>query len=146
MGCMETRRSVTAIDKEAAQKRPLHQGCAVLRRAVRQNLVSFPSQIPVFLKAPPADTQWRVVLLFFVQGWSSIAIAARFNVPKHRIRHILYDWAVRALDLGYVAIIDAEGFAARCRAANEIGSGCREDRVQHGLAVQQDKPLSYAVA
>jgi hypothetical protein len=59
--------------------------------------------------------QWRVVLLYFVRGWSSVKIAGRFNVPKHRIRKTLNQWSVRALALGYVQVIDQEAFAACCR-------------------------------
>jgi len=94
---------------------PLHPGCAVLRRAVRENIVSFPSQIVAFLRNPPADMQCRVVLLFFVHGRSSVDIAARFNVPKHLIWAILNDWSVRALALGYIQVIDPEAFDTCCR-------------------------------
>ena len=80
--------------------------------AVRANIVSFPSQIPTLLKQPSADMQWRVVLLFFVRGWSASRIGARFNVPRHRIWKTLNSWSVRALALGYVQVIDPEAFAA----------------------------------
>jgi hypothetical protein len=101
--------------QEARLKTPVHPGCAVLRRAVRGNLVSFPSQIVAFLKSPPADMQCRVVLLFFVHGWSSIDIAARFDVPKHLVWGILNDWSVRALALGCIQVIDPEAFDICCR-------------------------------
>jgi hypothetical protein len=93
-----------------------------LRRAVRRNTVSFPSQIPVFLKQHPAGMQWRSVLLFFVRGWSSPRIAMRFRVPAHQIWQIIEDWSVRALALGYVQVIDQEGFAACCRVHEEHGA------------------------
>jgi hypothetical protein len=99
---------------EARPKTPVHPGSSVLRRAVRESVVSFPAQIPVLLKQPQADMQWRVVLLYFVRGWSSARIAARFHVPKHRIRKSLNQWSVRALALGYVQVIDHEAFAACC--------------------------------
>jgi hypothetical protein len=101
--------------QEARAKTPVHPGCAVLRRAVRENIVSFPSQIVAFLRNPPADMQCRVVLLFFVHGWSSVDIAGRFNVPKHLIWGILNDWSVRALALGYIQVIDPEAFDTCCR-------------------------------
>src|SRR5271157_990931 len=100
--------------REASLKTPVYPGCAVLRRAVRQNIVSFPSQISAFLSRPTADMQCRVVLLFFVRGWSSVDIATRFNVPKHTIWGILNDWSVRALALGYIQVIDPEAFDACC--------------------------------
>jgi hypothetical protein len=100
---------------EERLRTPLHPGCAVLRRAVRENIVSFPSQIVAFLRNPPADMQCRVVVLFFVHGWSSVDIAARFNVPKHLIWGVLNDWSVRALALGYIQVIDPEAFDTCCR-------------------------------
>jgi hypothetical protein len=101
--------------REAGLRTPVHPGNSILRRAIRQNIVSFPSQIPVFLKDPPADMQWRVVSLFFVCGWNSVSIATRFHVPRHRIWQIVHDWCIRALALGYVEVIDPEAFSACCR-------------------------------
>ena len=98
----------------------VHPGNSVLRRAIRSNIVTFPSQIPAFLKQPSADMQWRVVLLFFVRGWSSAEIARRFDIPRHRISEILNDWSIRALALGYVQVIDAEAFASCCRTDAEF--------------------------
>lgn len=113
---------------EARLKTPVHPGSSVLRRAVRGSIVSFPAQIPVLLKQPSADMQWRVVLLYFVRGWSSARIGARFNVPKHRIRKTLNQWSVRALALGYVQVIDQEAFAACCRddAEDAMSRGAEE--------------------
>jgi hypothetical protein len=130
--------------QRARLKTPVHPGCAVLRRAVRGNIVSFPSQIPAFLRNPPADVQCRVVLLFFVQGWSSVDISTRFNVPKHVIWGILNDWAVRALALGYIQVIDQEAFATCCRADDEYGSNLKTDRFIDGLA--REEVRVYAVA
>src|SRR6478609_2098441 len=104
---MNEQRNVSEID-EGRVPTPVHPGSETLRRALRGNIVSFPSQIPALLKCPPADTQWRIVLLFFVRGWSSSKIAARFSVPRHRIWKILNGWSVRALALGYIQVIDPE--------------------------------------
>jgi Homeodomain-like domain len=77
--------------------------------------------------------QWRIVLLFFVRGWSAAKIAARFNVPRHAIWKILNGWSVRALALGYVQIIDPVAFAACCRADleyvtnREAAEGCLDE-------------------
>jgi hypothetical protein len=114
--------------EEASVKAPIYPGSAVLRRAVRQNIVSFPSQIQAFLRRPAADMQCRVVLLFFVRGWTSIQIAARFGVPKHVIRGILNEWSVRALALGYIQVIDAEEFAICCRMDDEYGTNRETER------------------
>ena len=114
--------------EEASWKAPIYPGSAVLRRAVRGNIVSFPSQIQAFLRRPAADMQCRVVLLFFVRGWTSIQIAARFGVPKHVIRGILNEWSVRALALGYIQVIDPEEFAICCRMDEEYGTNRETER------------------
>jgi hypothetical protein len=111
--------SASEIGREERRQTPVHPGGAALRRAVRLQIVSFPSQVPVFLKRPAADMQWRIVLLYFVRGWSGPKIAARFNIPIHRVREILNSWSVRALELGYVQVIDPEAFAACCHADRE---------------------------
>src|ERR1700674_596364 len=89
---------------------------------MRRNIVSFPSQIPTFLKQPPADMQSRMVLLYIVRGWSSAKIAARFNVPAHWILKSLNAWSVRALALGYVQVVDPQAFTACCHAEVEYGT------------------------
>jgi len=108
----------------------VHPGMAVLRRAIRANAVTFPSHVPILLKQPPAEMQWRSVLLYFVCGWTSTAIAARFNVPVHRIWHLLNQWAVRAAALGYIQVIDAEAFASCCHVRMDHASS------MSGLAVR----------
>ena len=95
-------------------------GSSMLRQALRRNIVSFPAQIPVLLKQPSADPQWRMVLLYFVRGWSQTAIAARFDVPVHRISRTLNEWSIRALAYGYVQVIDSEEC---CR----LGIECESD-------------------
>jgi hypothetical protein len=108
---MDEKRNYSEDRGGAHVETPLHPGSVILRRAVRRNIVSFPSQIPVFLKQRPAGIEWRAVLLFFVRGWSSARIAARFHVPPHQIWQLLESWSVRALALGYVQVIDPEAFA-----------------------------------
>ncbi len=98
----------------ARLKTPVHPGIGILRRAIRGNMVSFPSQIPRLLKEPAADVQWRMVVLFFVCGWRSAKIAARFHVPADRMRKDLYAWSVRAMALGYVQVIEPDAFARCC--------------------------------
>jgi hypothetical protein len=112
---VDEKRNSSDIGNEARLQAPLYPGSAILRRALRGNLVSFPSQIPILLKRPSADMQRRMVLLFFVLGWRSAKIAARFNVPKHHVWESLNEWSVRAMAVGYVRVIDPEAFAACCR-------------------------------
>src|SRR5260370_20142378 len=122
MHSMDDQRNALEIHNAERLQTPLHSGSSVLRRALRRNIVSCPSQIPVFLKQPPAGMQWRMVLLYFVRGWSSVKIAARFNVPTHWIRKSLNEWSVRALALGFVQVIDPEAFAACCHSDVEYGT------------------------
>jgi hypothetical protein len=128
---VDENRSAAAIDSEAGLKTPVHPGSAALRRALRANIVCFPTRIPILLKQPAADMQWRMVLLFFVRGWSASRIAVRFEVPKHRILRSLNEWSSRALALGYVQIIDPEAFEACCQVDVEYGTG-HDSQEAHG--------------
>lgn len=115
MGSMDASRNASEYYRARRPSAPVHPGSAALRRAFRQNIVSFPSQVPLFLKDPASDTQWRIVLLYFVRGWSAPKVAGRFSAPVHRIRKILNAWCVRALELGYIQVVDPEAFAICCR-------------------------------
>jgi hypothetical protein len=101
--------------------------------------------------------QCRVVLLFYVHGWSSVDIATRFNVPKHVIWGTLNEWSVRALALGYIQVIDPEAFAACCRVDDEYGINRNSDRflaalpggegnLQPALDVREEVQVAHAVA
>lgn len=151
-----TDRSSVASETQNGQrsKTPVHPGIGILRRAMRANVVSFPSQIPSLLKEPAGDIQWRSVVLFFVCGWRSAEIAARFHVPTHRMRKSLDAWSVRAMALGYVQVIDAEAFARCCRehadskdddpeerppAESGPGGGSVRKPLAHVLAAMEDE-------
>jgi hypothetical protein len=104
-----------ALDGKSQESgRFLHPGNAVLRRAIQENLVSFPSQIPVFSRLARPEMQWKAVLLYFVHGWPICDIAARFTVGAHRIQKAVEEWATRAIALGYIQVIDPDRFAAWC--------------------------------
>ncbi len=105
--------------------RLLHPGNAMLRRAIQENVVSFPSQIPVFSRQARPEMQWKAVLLYFVRAWPIGDIAARFRVGSHRIAQVVNEWATRALALGYIQVIDPERFAAW----GEARIGTRENPV-----------------
>ena len=111
-------------------KTPIHPGNGILRRAIRGNIVSFPSQIPSFPKGSQADMQWRMVLLFFVRGWSVAKIATRFQVPNHRVWTLLNGWSVRAMAQGHVQVIDPEAFAVCCRDGVESGTSREMEEVR----------------
>lgn len=140
--CMHSQEAVGHARDNIAEPRvkmTLLPGSSVLRQALRRNIVSFPAQIPVLLKQPLADTQWRVVLLYFVRGWRQTAIAARFGVPVHRISRTLNEWSVRALAYGYVQVIDSE----QCRLLGiecESNPPAEEIRTGAGAAVVEIAP------
>jgi len=73
-----------------------------LRRKVRDNLVSFPSQVPIFPKHDRPDLQRKAVQLYFLFGWSCSRIAQRYGVLRQRIQQILSTWKRRAIEMGYV--------------------------------------------
>src|SRR5215469_1039910 len=79
-----------------------------IREQIRSHRISFPSQIPVFPRLHRADIQWRIVVLYFVRGWSSARIGERYGITRERVRQILRQWVSRALLHGYMDKIPAE--------------------------------------
>jgi hypothetical protein len=79
-----------------------------VRQALRENLVSFPAQIPIFEKLCRPDLQRHAVLLYFVRGWTMKDLAARFGLARQRMGQILTAWRVRAVKEGYIEAIDAD--------------------------------------
>ena len=78
-----------------------------LRKAIRGNRVSFPSQVPTFEKHDRPDLQRRLVQLYFVLGWSCEKVAARHGLIHQRVRQILTTWKRRAVAMGYIQYIPA---------------------------------------
>ncbi len=89
-----------------------HQRLARLRQAIRNREVSFPAQVPSFARQHSANIQWRVVILYFVRGWTCEQLAARYGVTPGRIRQLLRGWVECAAALGYVQKIPAESLTA----------------------------------
>jgi hypothetical protein len=141
MHSMVEKRNTPEIHGAERLKTPVHPGSGILRRAIRGNMVSFPSQIPSFPKGSQADMQWRMVLLFFVRGWGAAKIAERFHVPKHRVWTLLNEWSVRAMALGHVQVIDPEAFEACCR--GEVDGGI--DRETEEMRLAEVRPLVKSV-
>jgi hypothetical protein len=79
-----------------------------LRQAVQDNLVSFPSQVPVFARQSRPDLQQKVVVLYFVRGWTMDDIAKRYGLGRQRMGQILTAWRIRAVKEGYVNAIEPE--------------------------------------
>jgi len=73
-----------------------------LRRRVRQNRVSFPSQVPTFPKHDRPDVQRKAVQLYFLFGWSCSRIAQRHGLLRQRVQQILSTWKRRAIQMGYI--------------------------------------------
>jgi len=76
-----------------------------LQEAIRANLVSFPSQVPVFIKHADGRLQCHVVLLYFVLGWSCDKIAKRYNFTRQHIWQMVSEWRRHAVTLGYLQVI-----------------------------------------
>ena len=76
-----------------------------LREAIRDNQVSFPSQIPTFSKHTRPDLQRKLVQLYFICGWSGPKIRARYRLGAQRFQQILSTWKSRAVELGYIQTI-----------------------------------------
>jgi hypothetical protein len=73
-----------------------------LRHKIRQNRVSFPSQVPVFEKHDRPDIQRKAVQLYFLFGWSCKRIAERYGLLRQRVQQILSTWKRRAIQMGYI--------------------------------------------
>jgi hypothetical protein len=76
-----------------------------LQEAIRANLVTFPSQVPVFIRHSDGKQQCHVVLLYFVRGWSCDRIAKRYDVTRQHIWLIVSEWRRHAVALGYLQVI-----------------------------------------
>lgn len=73
-----------------------------LREAIRSNRVSFPAQVPIFLKHDRPDLQRKMVQLYFILGWSCGSIANRYGMLRQRVQQILNTWKHRAVQMGYI--------------------------------------------
>jgi hypothetical protein len=93
-----------------------------LREAVRNNEVSFPSQVPTFACQSRAEIQWRLVELYFVQNWSCPKLGERYGVTMERARQIIFNWVQRAIVLGYLQEIPPLAMPLAGRLAREMVS------------------------
>ena len=91
-----------------ADKKLLAMRVDQLRAAIRNNEVSFPSQIPTFSKHTRPDLQRKLVQLYFVCGWSRPKIRARYGLGAQRFQQILSTWKNRAIELGLIQTIPPE--------------------------------------
>jgi|SRR5271170_2620232 len=84
-----------------------------LRRAVRANRVSFPSQAPTFVKHDRPDLQWKFAQLYFVLGWNCRDIAGRYGLIRQRVQQVLNTWKQRAVETGYIQFIPPDDYPDR---------------------------------
>jgi hypothetical protein len=82
-----------------------------LRKAIRKNEVSFPSQVPTFPKHDRPDVQQKLAQLYFVLGWNSPKIGVRYGLSRLRVHQILSTWTRRAVEAGYIQSIPPAGSA-----------------------------------
>ena len=76
-----------------------------LRKAIRRNLVGFPSPIPLFVRTAPDNLQRYSVELYFLRGWSCGKIAKRYGRSRAYIWQIVNEWKRHAVSLGYLQSI-----------------------------------------
>jgi hypothetical protein len=83
-------------------------GNSALRIAIQRNLVSFPAQIPSFVKRPGDDTQQRIAYLYFGRGWPVRNICARYGLGKALVQRLVSEWRIRAVAAGYIQDVHPE--------------------------------------
>jgi transposase-like protein len=84
-------------------------GNTLLRSAITRNLVSFPAQIQPFMRRTSGDLQERIVMLYFVRGWSVRMICERYGLSKAMAHKLLAEWRIRAIESGYIQEIKPGG-------------------------------------
>lgn len=87
-------------------------GNSALRMAIQRNLVSFPSQLPAFMKRPGDDTQQRIAHLYFARGWPIRSICARYGLSKPMVQRLVSEWRMRAVAAGFIQDIHPEDLDA----------------------------------
>jgi hypothetical protein len=73
-----------------------------LRKAIRASQVSFPSQVPTFTKHDRPELERKLAQLYYVLGWDSGHIGARYGLNSDRVCEILNVWRRRAVQAGYI--------------------------------------------
>lgn len=79
----------------------------VLRKAIRANRASFPSQVPTLTGFDWPDLERRLVQLYFVSGWTCPDIGAKYKLTHGEVVKILDSWKREAVKAGYIQHIDA---------------------------------------
>ena len=108
-------------------------GSSILRSAIQQNLVSFPSQVPNFMRRPSGDSHERIVQLYFVRGWPIRSICDRYGMSKASVQKILSEWRIRAVSAGYIQDVHLEVLDCLCGEA-EIPQQTAEEHAEPKFA------------
>lgn len=101
-----------------------------LRKAIRANRISFPSQVPTFPNCGPLDVQHKIIHLYFLMGWRCADIAARYGLAYWQVLHILNTWKWRAVNSGYIQHIPPADVLSP-DAPVHLASGLGRDSVGH---------------
>jgi hypothetical protein len=97
-------------------------GNSALRLAVSRNLVSFPSQVPSFMRRHRGEVQARVALLYFVHGWTIKQIRIRYGFNKVVVMKLLSEWRIRAIAAGYIQDIRPDASTPLAEALDSQGA------------------------
>src|SRR5579871_395160 len=100
-------RSPVSANPETSEATLIEMRTDELRKAIRKNQVSFPSQVPSFPKHDRPDLQQKLAQLYFVCGWSGPKIGARYGLSRLRVQQILNTWKRRAVEQGYIQTVPA---------------------------------------
>jgi hypothetical protein len=76
-----------------------------VRGAIRNQMLSFPAQAPLFSRHSKPDREWRMAVLYFIHGWQCRDLARRFEITPVRVRQILGEWKRRAVQVGFIQSI-----------------------------------------
>ena len=79
---------------------------ALLRAAIQNNSVTFPSQTVYCRDVADGDMRWRIVQLYFVRGWPIRRIRDRYMLTRQSVHNILTQWRHRAVAAGFVQEIE----------------------------------------
>jgi hypothetical protein len=82
-----------------------------IQSAVQRNLVSFPSQAPVFPRQSRPEIQWKMAVLYFLRRWSLSDIARRYGLSRERAGQIVKAWRVLSVEQGYIQEIPEDPFS-----------------------------------
>ncbi len=129
------------LSLEAAESSLLSMyGNTFIRAAVRRNVVSFPAQIPAFLKLPTGSLQQSVAQVYFVHGWSMGSICGRYGLGKQRVLDLLSNWHVKATSAGLIKEIQALDLNHNQTGEHLSGAGRTHDFYPAVHATQDNVP------